>query len=84
MMLFLSRWLVKNHSADNVRQVFSVLKPAVAGLIAAAALLMCSWDNFTDWRGVLIFAVSFIALYRYKISPLKIIAASGFLGLVFF
>lgn len=84
MMLFLSRWLIRNHSSDEVRQVFSVLKPAVAGLIAAAALLMCNRDNFTDWRGVLIFAASFIALYRYKISPLKIIAASGCLGLVLF
>lgn len=84
MMLFLSRWLVRHHSDKPVKDVFSVLKPATVGLIAAAALVLCNSDNFTGWKSILIFAAAFVALYRFRISPLRIIAASAVAGLVLF
>ncbi|MBP5286657.1 MAG: chromate transporter [Elusimicrobiales bacterium] len=84
LMLFFSHWLVRHHSDNSLKQIFSVLKPATVGLIAAAALVLCNADNFTGWKSLLVFAASFLALYRYKVSPLKIIAASGALGLLLF
>ncbi len=84
LMLFFSRWLVRHHSDNSLKQIFSVLKPATVGLIAAAALVLCNADNFTGWKSLLVFTASFLALYRYKVSPLKIIAASGALGLLLF
>lgn len=84
LMLFLSRWLHKHYSSEIVQTVLSVLKLAVVGLIAAAAMLLCNAENFADKKSVLIFIAAFSAIYRYKVSPVKVIIASGFAGVFLF
>jgi chromate transporter len=72
--------------------VFSGLRPAVVGLLAAAALLLMNSENFSsptnDMRSFiiscLIFLVVFIATRRFKISPILMIVLSGVAGLLLY
>lgn len=56
-----------------------VLKPAVIGLIAAAALLLMNERNFADYKSWLIFVVVFFASLK-KIDPILLIVIAGVAG----
>ena len=58
----------------------SGLRPAVAGLIGAAAILMISTDNFPDWRSWIIFAVAFVIAMWTKLNPILLLALAGVAG----
>lgn len=55
------------------------LKPAIIGLIAAAALLLINERNFTDYKSWIIFGMVFIASLR-KIDPILLIVLAGLAG----
>lgn len=55
------------------------LKPAVIGLIAAAALLLMNNRNFADYKSWIIFALVFVASLK-KIDPILLIVLAGFAG----
>ena len=46
LMLIISRWFMKYSRHKRVEELFGVLRPAVVGLIASAALLLMNSDNF--------------------------------------
>lgn len=58
----------------------SGLRPTVAGLIGAAAVLMISRDNFPDWKSWIIFAVSFALAMWTKLNPILLLVAAGVVG----
>lgn len=60
--------------------LMSGLKPTVTGLIAAAAILLITPDNFPDWKSWIIFALSFIAAFLFKINPILILIGAGVAG----
>ena len=70
------------------------LRPVVVGLIGSAAvsLILLSFfgtDTFhkitsPDWIAVLLFAASFFALRKWKISPMLLMGCGGVAGLVFY
>lgn len=60
------------------------LRPTVAGLIGAAALLMVGADNFPDWKSWMIFAAAFVAAMWSKAGPILILAVSGCVGYVLY
>lgn len=78
--------------------VMGALRPAVAGMIGAAALVLIfgiSWtgggvsmhilqDNFPDWKAWAMFAVSFLLCYTKKTGPITLLVASGVLGLLIY
>lgn len=74
--------------------VMNALKPAVAGLIAAAALILMfrfdaagvsvMADNFPDWKSWALFAAAFAATYIWKANPIAVILAGGVLGLLLY
>ena len=78
--------------------VMSALRPSVAGLIAAAALILMfnvSWngmvptisvisDNFRDWTSWALFGAAFAASYFFKANPIHVIIAAGILGLLIY
>lgn len=87
------------HENDLFKSTMNTLKPAVAGLIGAAALTMMfkisyggeNWmnislmaDNFPDWKSWFVFAVAFIASIWKKYGPIKILVAAGFLGVLLY
>ena len=92
LMLIISRYFLKFQKHPAVIAVFSGLRPAVVGLLAAAALLLMNSENFgsptDDMRSCiiscLIFLVVFIATRRFKISPILMIVLSGIAGLLLY
>ena len=92
LMLIISRYFLKFQKHPVVMAVFSGLRPAVVGLLAAAALLLMNSENFgsptDDMRSFiiscLIFLVVFIATRRFKISPILMIVISGIAGLLLY
>lgn len=78
--------------------VMSVLKPAVAGMIGAAALILIfkvTWtgpsvvvqiikENFRDWTSWTIALGGFVAAYKFKVSPILLIAIAGVLGIILY
>lgn len=79
---------IQHHAA--VESAFYGLRPIVAALIfyAAYRLLMASGIAFAiDWKTVgflAIFAGAMIALMRYRVHPLAVIAVSGLVGVALY
>ena len=78
--------------------VMSWLRPAVVGLIGAAALILMfkvDWtgaragisvvrENFQDWTSWVLFAAAVVSSLFFKIGPIPIIIAGGILGLLIY
>ena len=62
---------------------FKALRPIVVGLIASAALILITPDNFSDYKSVIIFAVAFFATWKLKLHPILTIIAAGVFGALF-
>lgn len=84
LMLAVSRYFLKYRNSPAVEAVFAGLRPAVIGLIAAAALVLCNAENFVDWKSVLLLAAAFVAVWKFKAGPIAVIAASGILGFLMY
>jgi chromate transporter len=71
---------------DNryIRAALGGVRPAVAGLIAAAALMLMNADNFSSYKSVLIFACCFTALQRWRVHPLLLVAGAAVAGALLF
>ncbi len=91
-MLTISRYFMKYCKHPSVEAVFVALRPAVVGLIASAALLLMTEENFGSLQvspvqfavSVLLFAAAFVATYRFKLSPITIVIAAGLFGGIFY
>ncbi len=72
--------------ADNhtFTGIMNGLKPAVVGLIGAAAVILITPDNFPDWKSWLIFAVAFFASMTGKLNPILAIVIGGIAGLIIY
>ena len=89
LMLTISKFFLKYQHHPVVASVFAGLRPAVVGLLAAAALVLMTVDNFgspteNTYQFVIsciLFAVAFIATYRYKANPILLIIVCGLVGL---
>ena len=81
---------MKNKENHYVQSVFGALKPVLGGLILAAAFMLVDSETFCDFGlgeynfSVMIFVVSFVALFFFKINPMAVIGVSGLLGVVLF
>lgn len=89
LMILISKMLMKYMNTPTVQSVFTGLRPAVVGLLAAAALLLCNEENFSTienpWYffvSVGIFLAAFIGTFFVKVNPLKMIAMAAFAGLL--
>lgn len=66
-----------NRYADNVMRA---LRYVVIGLIAAAALVLMTRDNFVDAWSWVLFAVVFLSTLLLKVHPILLICLSGVAG----
>ncbi len=88
LMLLVSRFLLRHRDHYLVEKTLFVLRLAIVGLIAAAALSLVSVENFGSPQGSkgqivcssLIFLGAFAASYKFKISPILLILLSGLVG----
>ena len=92
LMLIVSRFFMKYSKHRNVENVFRLLRPAVVGLIASAALLLMTEENFGSptetplqfWVSVALFVAAFAAMKFFKVSPILILVLAGVFGGVFY
>lgn len=88
LMLLISKFLMKYRHHPSVEHVFQGLRPAVVGLLAAAALLLMNRENFGSmhdcpwqfWISVGIFCFAFVSQRVYHINPIRIIIMCGVAG----
>lgn len=74
----------KFRNSKLFKTVMQWLRPAVVGLIAAAAVLLMNRENFIDWWSLAILAVAFIATMWLKIHPIITMIACGALGFIIY
>ena len=92
LMIVISRYLLRHKDSPVVRSIFSGLRPAIVGLVAAAALVLMNTENFGAPRetlvqfvvSVMLFALAFVASYRFKTNPLLLLALAGGFGMIFY
>ena len=92
LMIVVSRFLLKHKESPIIQSIFAGLRPTIVGLVAAAALVLMNAENFGAPRtallqfvvSLILFALAFISVYRFKVSPLKILALAGIFGMVFY
>lgn len=88
LMLIISRWFMKYSHNKLVEELFTVLRPAVVGLIASAALLLMNSENFGSLIdnpvqfgvSVALFLFAFVALRLLRWSPILILVICGAIG----
>ena len=92
LMIVVSRFLLKHKESPIIKSIFAGLRPTIVGLVAAAALVLMNAENFGAPRtallqfvvSLILFALAFISVYRFKVSPLKILALAGIFGMGFY
>ncbi len=96
--LAIVRFYAKFKDSKVFASVMGSLRPAVVGLIGAAALILmfrADWngfipqlsivkENFPDWTSWGLFAAALAASMIFKVGPIKIIVAGGILGLLLY
>ena len=98
LVILVGGWLLRHTDSPRVASMMRVVRLAVVGLIAAAALglfvdtfdvdaLIRSHNLSTDQlvnliTSLFIFATVFVLSWRYKKSPILLIVASGLVGLI--
>ena len=92
LMLVVSRFFMKHSKNRNVEAAFAALRPTVVGLIASAALLLMTKENFGSpvetplqfGVSVTLFVAAFVAMKFFKVSPILILLLAGAFGGVFY
>lgn len=90
LMLTICKFLMKYKTHPSVENVFKGLRPAVVGLLAAAALLLTTKDNFGSWSecpwqlivSILIFTFAFFAQRKYRFGAIRILFLSAIAGIL--
>lgn len=83
LMMVFALFLFKFYERNGTQAVFRGLRPAVVGLIAAAA-----WHigkvAIIDWRSAVICGVSVVLIVRFRLHPVLLIAGAAIAGMLFF
>ena len=90
LMILIARLFLKYMKTPFVESIFSGLRPAVVGLLAAAALLLMNKENFgtfsqDPWRfciSVALFLSTWVGVKVVRINPILMMAFAGFAGLL--
>jgi len=90
LMVLISKMLMKYMKTSAVQDVFAGLRPAVVGMLGAAALLLITEENFSSplthpwqfWVSVFLFAATFIGTKFLKINPIRMIGYAAVAGLL--
>jgi chromate transporter len=90
LMILISKMFMKYMDTPLVQSIFSGLRPAVVGLLAAAALLLMTPENFSTpaenpwqfWISIALFIATFVGTKVLKINPIRMICYAAVAGLV--
>lgn len=92
LMLAVSRLLVRHKDSPIIKGIFAILRPTIVGLIAAAALVLMNAETFGApatarlqfGLSLVLFSTAFIAVYRFRVSPILILGLAGVFGMLFY
>ncbi|MDR2859382.1 MAG: chromate transporter [Mediterranea sp.] len=92
LMFAVGKFLLKHQKHPVVEAVFKGLRPAVVGLLAAAALTLMNTENFgspkkdtyTFLWSCIIFLAAFAGTKKYKVNPILTIIVCGIAGLILY
>lgn len=92
LMIMISRYLITHKDSKDVQNIFKGLRPAIIGLIAAAAILLMNKENFGSPHdnpvlfgiSVALFAFAFYFTKFKKTNPILVMLICGIIGLVIF
>ncbi len=90
LMILVCRTLLKYMQTQAVQSILSVLRPTVVGMLAAAALLLMTRENFSSptvnawqfWISVFLFAATYFGTKVVKVGPVKMIGLAAFAGIM--
>ena len=90
LMILIARLFLKYMHTPLIESIFSGLRPAVVGLLAAAALLLMNKENFSTpsdnpwhfWISVAIFFATWVGTKVMKVNPIIMLLFAGFAGLL--
>lgn len=91
-MILVSKIILRHKDSIVLASIFRVLRPAIIGLIAAAALMLMTEANFGSmkesamqlWVSIAIFAVVFWGSKRYHWNPIYAILGCGAVGFLIY
>ena len=89
-MILISRYLITHKDSKIVKDIFAGLRPAIIGLIAAAAVLLMNKENFGSPSenpvnfviSIALFAATFYFTRFKKANPILVMLVCGLIGLV--
>ena len=92
LMILISRMFMRYMNTHTVQSVFTGLRPAVVGLLAAATLLLMTPENFSTpsedaWQfyiSIAWFLATFFGTKVVKINPIKMIGCCAIAGIILF
>ena len=92
LMFTITKILIKYRETDLVDTMFSLLRPTVVGLIAAAAIILMTPENFSTpsinpWQfyiSIFLFVAAFVGTQFFKINPIKMIIVCATAGFILF
>jgi len=89
LMILISKMFMKYMHTSPVQSIFLGLRPAVVGLLFAAALLLMTPENFSTpdnpwqfWISVALFVATFVGTKYFKVNPIRMILFAAFAGLL--
>jgi len=83
--IFLIAYLYKQFKKSHwFEAALKGIRPVVLGLIASAAALLVTSDNFIDWKSWAIFGLAFVATQWGKLNPILVIILAGVTGLILY
>ena len=83
-MLTLVRFFFALQGNKYLEWAFLGLRPAVIGLIGAAAILLMNRDNFIDYKSFIIFLLAFLLSFTGKFHPILLILMAGVAGFIIY
>lgn len=83
LVILLARFFGKVKDSPHVNAILQLLRPAVIGLILAAAFSFGK-SNIIDWKSLLISITVFTTMLKTKINPIMLIILSGITGIIIF
>lgn len=84
LVLLISLSFAKFRQNKHVDAVFTGIRPAAVGLIAAAALLLINGENFIDYKSYFLFVVVLLFVLKKWLHPILLIILAGISGLILY
>lgn len=90
LMILICKLFMRYMHSSVVESIFSGLRPAVVGLLGAAALMLMTSENFSSWNvnpwqfciSVALFIAAYVGTKIVKVNPITMILWSAFAGLM--